>query len=39
MRAIGYARVSTDDQARDGVSIDNQIERINAYCTRRIGIS
>jgi site-specific DNA recombinase len=32
MRAIGYARVSTDDQARDGVSIDNQIERINAYC-------
>jgi site-specific DNA recombinase len=32
MRAIGYARVSTDDQARDGVSIDNQIERITAYC-------
>jgi site-specific DNA recombinase len=35
MRAIGYARVSTDDQARDGVSIDNQIERITAYCVAK----
>jgi len=26
MNVIGHARVSTEDQARDGVSIDGQIE-------------
>jgi site-specific DNA recombinase len=32
MRAIGYARVSTEEQAREGVSIDAQIAKINDYC-------
>ena len=32
MRAIGYVRVSTDDQAREGVSLDVQEARIRAYC-------
>ena len=32
MNVIGYARVSTEDQAREGVSIDSQIEKIRAYC-------
>jgi site-specific DNA recombinase len=31
-RAIGYVRVSTDDQAREGVSLDVQEARIRAYC-------
>ena len=31
-RAIGYIRVSTEDQAREGVSLDVQAERIRAYC-------
>ena len=31
-RAIGYVRVSTDDQAREGVSLDVQEARIGAYC-------
>jgi DNA invertase Pin-like site-specific DNA recombinase len=34
-RAIGYARVSTDEQARHGISLDAQAERIRAYCTMR----
>lgn len=29
---IGYARVSTDEQAREGVSLDAQVTRIRAYC-------
>lgn len=32
MKAIGYIRVSTDEQARDGVSLDNQGAKIEAYC-------
>lgn len=32
MKAIGYVRVSTLDQAREGVSLDAQTERIRAYC-------
>ena len=32
MKAVGYIRVSTEEQAREGASIDNQIERIKAYC-------
>ena len=32
MRAIGYIRVSTDEQARDGISLDNQRAKIAAYC-------
>lgn len=31
--AIGYARVSTEEQARHGISLDAQVERIRAYCT------
>jgi len=32
MKAIGYTRVSTDEQAREGVSLDNQRTKITAYC-------
>ena len=32
MKAIGYVRVSTDEQAREGVSMDNQKAKIEAYC-------
>ncbi|MBA4417409.1 MAG: recombinase [Syntrophus sp. (in: bacteria)] len=32
MRAIGYTRVSTDEQAREGISLDNQKAKITAYC-------
>lgn len=32
MKAIGYVRVSTDKQAQDGVSLDNQRAQIEAYC-------
>jgi site-specific DNA recombinase len=31
-RAIGYIRVSTEEQAREGVSLDVQAARIRAYC-------
>lgn len=33
MKAIGYARVSTEEQAKEGVSLENQRERIRSYCT------
>jgi len=33
MRVAIYVRVSTDDQATDGTSIDMQKERLVAYCT------
>ncbi len=32
MRAAIYARVSTDDQAREGYSIPAQLKRLNAFC-------
>lgn len=32
MNLIGYVRVSTDDQRRNGVSLDQQPERLRAYC-------
>ncbi len=32
MKAYGYARVSTSEQGEDGVSLDNQRERIAAWC-------
>jgi len=32
MKAIGYVRVSTEDQAREGISLDNQRSRIRAFC-------
>src|SRR5690349_17429513 len=30
-KTVGYVRVSTEDQAREGVSLDAQAERIRAY--------
>ena len=32
---FSYIRVSTDEQARHGVSLDAQEERLRAYCTMR----
>ena len=32
MKAVGYARVSTVDQAREGVSLEIQEERFRAWC-------
>jgi site-specific DNA recombinase len=32
IKAIAYVRVSTDQQANEGVSIDLQIEKIKQYC-------
>ena len=32
MTTIGYVRVSTEDQAKEGVSLDNQKSKIEAYC-------
>jgi predicted site-specific integrase-resolvase len=31
-RAIGYIRVSTDEQAREGISLENQRAKTEAYC-------
>ena len=33
MKAIGYIRVSTEDQAREGVSLDNQESKIKSYAS------
>lgn len=35
MKAIGYCRVSTDEQATNGVSLDAQEEKIRAYCVAK----
>lgn len=35
IRAAVYARVSTQDQARDGVSMDEQVKRCRAYASAR----
>ena len=35
MRAALYARVSTEDQARDGFSLDAQMKRLESYCARQ----
>lgn len=32
MKTVGYIRVSTDEQVNDGVSLDNQRKRIEAFC-------
>jgi site-specific DNA recombinase len=29
---VGYCRVSTDEQAREGISLNNQREKIEVYC-------
>jgi len=31
MKAVGYIRVSTSEQAKEGVSLDNQTAKIKAY--------
>lgn len=31
MKAVGYARVSTDEQAREGVSLEAQVAKIRSY--------
>lgn len=35
MRAVGYVRVSTDDQAREGLSLDSQRQRIANFCAAK----
>jgi site-specific DNA recombinase len=35
MKAIGYIRVSTDEQARDGLSLEAQEEKVRAYATAK----
>ena len=35
MKAVGYIRVSTEDQAREGVSLDNQRERVRNFCSAK----
>lgn len=35
MRALGYVRVSTEDQAREGLSLGVQKDRITAFCTAK----
>lgn len=32
MKAVGYTRVSSEGQAQDGVSLDAQRSRIEAWC-------
>lgn len=32
MKVVGYLRVSTEEQARDGVSMETQEEKIRGYC-------
>ena len=32
IKAIGYIRVSTDEQVKEGVSLENQEAKIRAYC-------
>ncbi len=32
-KAIGYIRVSTEEQANEGVSLQNQADKIKAYCS------
>ncbi len=35
MRAVGYIRVSTTEQAEEGISLDNQRKRIGAFCVAK----
>ena len=32
MKAIGYVRVSTEEQAKEGISLENQKDQIRSYC-------
>jgi site-specific DNA recombinase len=31
VRVVGYVRVSTEDQSRDGVSLDSQRQKVRLY--------
>jgi DNA invertase Pin-like site-specific DNA recombinase len=33
MKAVGYVRVGTEDQAREGISLDNQEAKVRAYAS------
>ena len=33
IKAVGYCRVSTEEQAREGISLDNQQDKVRAYTT------
>lgn len=33
MKAIGYVRVSTEEQCREGVSLQMQVDKVKAYCS------
>lgn len=35
IKAIGYVRVSTEDQANEGISLEAQAERIKNYCSAK----
>jgi site-specific DNA recombinase len=35
MKAIGYIRVSTDEQAKAGFSLEAQAEKVRAYATAK----
>ncbi len=35
MTAVGYIRVSTEDQAKEGLSLEAQADRIRGYCTAK----
>jgi site-specific DNA recombinase len=35
MRAIGYVRVSTDEQATEDISLEAQHARVTAYCVAK----
>ena len=35
VKAVGYVRVSTEEQVREGLSLDAQEEKIRAYCTAK----
>ena len=37
-KAVCYIRVSTEEQARGGVSLDAQEERLRAYCAGLAGV-
>ena len=34
-KAVIYTRVSTEDQAKEGFSLDAQLEKLRAYCKAR----
>jgi len=38
MRAALYARVSTEDQAREGFSLEAQIKKLEAYCRSKLWV-